>query len=272
MILRLEYMAHASVLLCKELVRLRAHLQLLFLRLYFMNDGAGRFKADAAEIRAGLYAHELQHVSERDVAAWLQELHRAGLIKLYTEAGVGFGKVAGRFWLQRDSKRKVRHPDEPGEQPELLPAADPPPIKRSKIGGGGKKSFPSPSILVSSNPAPDASRAAETDEQWIARLTATWPGVDIVAQLAKAHRKRRGDVERGWFESVWLPCVTPSAPHPSSVHRAPSTVPPAPSGWRATLEQLYPGNAISPDPARTWASVDPTTRAKVLAHRATTAA
>jgi hypothetical protein len=40
----------------------------------------------------------------------------------------------------------------------------------------------------------------------------------------------------------------------------------ATTGWRATLEQLFPGNAVSADPERTWASVDPDTRAKVIGH------
>jgi hypothetical protein len=108
-------------------------------------------------------------------------------------------------------------------------------------------------------------RQQESDLEWIARLTAAWPGVDIETQLAKAHKKRRGDVERGWFESVWLPGVTPMAPSPSSLLRSPA--PAEPTGWRETLEELFPGNAISPDLARTWASVDASTRDRVLSHQ-----
>jgi hypothetical protein len=273
MILRLEYLLDAKVILARELTRLHPYLQLLFLRLFLMTDGAGRFKADAAEIRAGLYAHELHKVSERDVVSRLQELHRADLIKLYTEGAVGYGKVADRFWLQRDSKRKVRHPDEPPEQPELLALADPALPKPRRSGGAGNKDSP-PFYSTPFSPAHATAAASiaepETDAAWLARLTAAWPAIDIPAQLAKAHKKRRGDVERGWFESVWLPGVTPSAPHPSSVLRPPSSVPSEPAGWRATLEELFPGNAISSDPARTWASVDATTRERVLAHQKAT--
>lgn len=116
------------------------------------------------------------------------------------------------------------------------------------------------------SPAPpdssESSQSIEDDKAWIARLTAAWPGIDIEAQLRKAHKKRSGDVERGWFEDVWLPGVTPAAPHPSSI---PRSAPPAePPGWRTILEDIFPGNAISSDPDRTWASVDPGTRARVL--------
>jgi hypothetical protein len=40
-----------------------------------------------------------------------------------------------------------------------------------------------------------------------------------------------------------------------------------PAGWRQTLEHLFPGNAVSGDPERTWSSVDADTQAKVIAHQ-----
>jgi hypothetical protein len=267
MITRLEYLATADVLLHRKVVGLRAHLQLFFLRLFFMTDGAGRFRADAAVIRASLYAHELQQVSERDVVSRLQDLHRAGLIKLYTEKDVGYGKVADDFWQQSDKKRKVRHPDAPGEQPDLLPLVDSPVVeKKIRSGGGGRKNIPSPSIQFSSDPAPASiaptGPTAENDSEWIARLVAEWPGIDVAAQLAKAHRKRRGDVERGWFERVWLPGVTPAAPHPSSVLRPPSSVQSEPPDWRATLDTLRPGHTYE----GTFAGLPDDLRAEIQNH------
>lgn len=40
-----------------------------------------------------------------------------------------------------------------------------------------------------------------------------------------------------------------------------------PTGWRETMTELFPGNLVSGDSERTWASVDADTRAKVLAHQ-----
>lgn len=122
-----EFMADPEVFLSAEVQGLRSHLFRLFVIVFFATDGAGRFRADAAVLRAVLYAHTLREVSERDVQAWLVELHQRGLVKLYTDAGVGFGKVTEKYWRQRDKNRKVVHPDEsPPDDGDLFTGSAPP--------------------------------------------------------------------------------------------------------------------------------------------------
>jgi hypothetical protein len=260
----------------ERLRRQPAHVQLLLLFIRHLCDRNGRFEFNPALIHMALYVSaKVSNVSARDVEAWLEILRSGGFIKTYTgAAGRRVGEVATEYWRQKLSYGKEAFEPE-ADQPELeLPAADPPPVKTSKrSGGAGKKSPPPFTSHQFTSPAASTHPAdPETDLQWLARLTREWPGIEIEAQLAKAHKKRRGDVERGWFEAVWLPGVTPVAPRPDQVSGLKSQVSDAPPGWRETLEQLYPGNAVSANPERTWASVDPDTRAKVLAHGKTRAA
>jgi hypothetical protein len=107
-----EYLADPEVFLAREVQALRSHMRVLFHIIFFATDGAGRFRVDAADLRAVLYAHVKQNVSEQDILSWLVALHDGGFVRLYTENDVGYGKVTARYWRQRDSKRKVLHPDE----------------------------------------------------------------------------------------------------------------------------------------------------------------
>lgn len=228
MIRRLEYLASADVLLCKEVAKLRVHLQVLFLRLFFTTDGAGRFVADAAEIRACLYAHELQQVSQREVESRMQELHRARLIKLYTEGNVGYGKVADRFWRQRDKLRKVVHPDEtktdggpglfdeplPDEHPSAPPS--PPSSVRKKPKASGVCEPPPLTSLHVSSILGDTRLASEC----LAELAPAYPRHDLRACLREAERyvrKQRGpeaEVTAGWFAVHWMPFAAESRREP----------------------------------------------------------
>lgn len=265
-----DRMIYAGIVVSDLKRRHKAHIREFYRDLLHVCDDHGRFNADPALLRAVLYATIPDRVSVRDVTGYLSSLHVAHDIKLYTVRGRGYGKVTK--WRQTRLKTLVAdYPDEEddpggdlfntegrkeGGSPATAGRATPP---------GTAAPFPKPQ---SKSAAPKLSTvhcppSSETDNDWLARLVKEWPGLDVPAQLRKAHRKRQGDVERGWFERVWLPGVTPAAPHPSSVLRP--SVESAPAGWRTTLEQLYPGNAISADPARTWASVDPATRAKVAA-------
>lgn len=237
MIRRLEYLASADVLLAREVATLRVHLQLFFVRLFFITDGAGRFRADAAEIRASLYTHELQQVSKRDVASRLHELHRAGLIKLYAEGSVGYGRVADHFWRQRDKLRKVAHPDESPAVPGglLFAEPEPPPVAASPPALVRKR----PQAGVSVLPPPLTSLPVNLDqkpaEACLAELAPRYPRHDLRACLRDARRyvrKERGEeaeVTVGWFVTHWMPFAAEAR------HDAPSPAEtPAQAATRAT--------------------------------------
>ena len=252
----------------ERLRRLPAHVQLLLLFIRHLCDRNGRFEFNPALIHMALYASAtVSNVSARDVEAWLEILRAGGYIKTYTgAAGRRVGEVASQYWRQKLSYGKDAFEPE-AEQPELaLPIADPPKERKLKKGGRGKETPPPfTSVHFSSAPAKlatpvDEHGQPETEAAWLARLQDEWPHTDIVAELRKAHKKKAGEVERGWFEKSWLPNVTAKAPVPGDP-RLP--VSPEPANWREVLEQLYPGNAVSSDPERTWASLDATTRAKI---------
>lgn len=297
-----EYLADPEVFLAPEVTRLRAHLRVFFQVLFFATDGAGRFIADAAQLRAVLYTGALQHVSVRDVQGWLVELHTAGLIQLYTAEGLAYGKVTKKMWRQRDKLRKEIHPDEaaPPPDPDLFGGSGPELNRREFEGevreartGTPAPAMPaaffkpqgSPSERPTLNSQPSTLNAlsgrsqakadqlstrrsaphGETESAWLERLELSWPGLDISVQLAEAWKYKRrggGQVERGWFENSWLPNVTPAAPQAGSKFKAPE-VGDGPAGWRAALETLRPGNLISPDLSRTWAELPADLRAQI---------
>lgn len=98
----------------------------------------------------------------------------------------------------------------------------------------------------------------ESDAEWLDRVQREWPDVDVSAQLSKAHQKRRGDVERGWFEKSWLPHVTPTTLRPAAHNR----LAPEPTRWREILEELYPGNAINRDETG-WSTIPDSIRSEI---------
>jgi hypothetical protein len=270
-----EYLADPEVFLSPEVQKLSPCLRILFHVIFFATDGAGRFFADAAMLRTVLYHGAQQQVSKRDVQAWLVELHKRGFIKLYTEEGTGYGKVTDRYWRQRDVKRKVLHPDEAppdpgGGLPGLSLVDLPDELNRREGKGKARRAHPRPPLpaaypdAVATSAAAKASNpqsdALNSDTAWIARLQREFPGVDIIAQLAKAHRKRRGDVERGWFEKVWLPGVTPMAPSPSQGRANP---PDEPTGWREELARIRPGHTYEGN----WSGLPESIRTEIETNR-----
>lgn len=281
----------------ERLRRLPAHVQLLLLFIRHLCDRNGRFEFNPALIHMALYASaKVSNVSARDVEAWLEILRAGGYIKTYTgAAGRRVGEVAREYWRQKLSYGKDAFEPE-AEQPELaLPLADPPKERKLKKGGRGKEPPPPftsyPFVSPPQSPAggqaggenvgdtPAAQQRGtgrrspatpvdehghpETEAVWLARMQDEWPHIDIVAELRKAHKKKAGEVERGWFEKSWLPNVTAKAPAPGALHAPGLPVSAEPANWREVLEQIYPGNAVSSDPERTWASLDATTRAKI---------
>lgn len=241
-----------------RLRRLPAHVQLLLIFLRPLCDKNGRFEFNPALIHMALYVSaECGNVSVRDVEAWLEILRSGGFIKSYTEAGTSrrVGEIAKEYWRQRLAHGKG-HFEAEGDEPELPLDAAPPEKEISKAGRGSKKAPPLTSLHFdsparASDPAPPPpAPLSESDDAWLARVRAKWPHIDVDAELLKAHRKRKGDVERVWFESVWLPGVSPKAPLPTS--SAPVVaIEPEPEAWRLHLKDHHEGESWAESAAAT---------------------
>ena len=107
--------------------------QLFFRNLLHACDGAGRFPADADELRNAFYWRS-PGVSKPHVEAWLTKCHQARLVNLYTRGGKAYGEMPN--YGQRDTKRRVLYPGpDDGElnfAVALEPADDPPVAKPPK--------------------------------------------------------------------------------------------------------------------------------------------
>lgn len=208
-----DRMVYAGIVTSDLKRRHPAHIREFYRDLLHVCDDHGRFEANAVLLRAVLFAPILERVSVRDVQSWLQILHLAGDVTLYTANGRGYGKVTK--WRQRRLKVRVaEHPDEDGEMEELplgsipLPESPPPPSEKE-----GRKEG---SVSRKRSPAPGAARTHTTTERVLAKdrldeLRAAWPCHDVVKSLRAALRyvrRERGDgaeVELEWFNKFWMP-------------------------------------------------------------------
>jgi hypothetical protein len=234
--------------------------QLFFRNILHCADGKGRFPADAAEIRHALYYRQ-SNVASSHVEAWLLKCNEARLVKLYTRDGKRFGEIEN--YGQRDTKRRTLYPPAEGQE-ELSLAADPPPKRarppRPKTGteekGRESASAPAPHIL------------SETQEQWLARLAASWPEVNLPKQLRAAEAAQRlvgKDLEREWFETRWLAKTSPVVRLDSAAPAA-APVPPEPANWRQMLKAHYLGESWALSAlACTWTTLPGSYRARILA-------
>jgi len=252
-----------GILDSERVCRLGLAQQLFFRNLLHVCDGADRFDADADDLRFTLYRRSLGRVKAGHIRQWLQELHTAGLIELYTVSGKPYGKILN--YGQRDTKRKVLHPSPDGE-PELpLGIAEAPPsapkrrqaavatvavaMNRSEVKGrGARRGTPPP-------PPP------ESFEAWVARLRDRFPGVDILDEYAKAcRRKGAAQVDRAWFENAWLPECSPAGDAEAFAalrrERRAEPLPDVPEieGWRELLAGTNYG-AGGPFEVTSWAEV-----------------
>lgn len=269
MILR-PYILHPEWLGSDRVVALRDHLKLFFLKIGNVTDGAGRFEADAAMLRAALYPKELHKVSERDVKGMLEQIHIAGLVRLYTRAGKGFGEVT--IYKQTDSSRKVRYPGPDAGEFNFASASPP---ARSELAEPALRFKPIRSeankneVCELAPAAPTPHHTTLSQVEWEASLREEWPGVEIAAELVKAGayvRSKRGPkarLSRKFFVEQWLPgCERgdDDAERPSS---SPVLVDEAePDGWRDVLAdtQYGPGGALE---VKTWAGVSKSVKAHV---------
>jgi hypothetical protein len=223
-----DRMVYGGIRTSKRMARLSWFQRDLFHGLLLVADDYGRFEADAETLRTVLFGPLLAKVSVRDVQAGLLRCAAAdvGLVKLYTVRGRGYGKVVN--FRQKLAKRRALYPDEddgPPPEPELFtPAAECGATdrkERKKEGSAG------------------AAPAPETQEEWIERLRAAWPHVDIAAELRAAEANRRLQkkrLERDWFEHHWLSkCSAPV----EFASRAPDDAPAECPGWREYLAVEY---------------------------------
>lgn len=243
-----DRMVYAGIRTSRRFARLSWFHRDFFYGLLNAADECGRFENDADVLRAALYAPLLSRVSKRDVQGAVIACHQAGLVKLWTGVdGRGYGEVVN--YRQTGLKRRRSNipppqgaPPEPGlfgdgtdEEKEE---------KRRKGGGRAERAMP---------PAPDF--LVESLEDWLARLRAQWPGVDVPAEVAaaeKAKAKQGRKLEREWFERHWLPKCSPvvsagELPWPG----AESQELPEPEGWREVIAQSVYGPGGQHE-ARTW--------------------
>lgn len=234
-----------GILDSERVCRLGLAQQLFFRNLLHVGDGAARFSADADDLRFALYRRSLDRVKAGHVRQWLQELHAAGLIELYTRSGKAYGRLLN--YGQRDKLRKVLHPPVEGE-PELpLGApAEAAPLAKPRRQRRAVAAHEPPQIGNEVNRREGAREAPppppESFESWVARLRDQCPGIDIMAEYAKACRRKSADqVDRSWFESAWLPECTPSgdaeafAAMRGARRAAPVVEVPEVDGWREML-------------------------------------
>lgn len=232
--------------------------QLFFRNLLHACDGAGRFLADAEELRDALY-RRAPGVTSPHVEAWLRKCHQARLVKLYTRGVKGYGEILN--YGQRDGKRRVLHPG-PDEEPDLF-STDPPGGIGNEVNrreGKGRKrreapETPAPAESCAQFPRPTI---AETQEAWIGRLRETWAGVDITIEILNAERNRRQagkQLERRWFETEWLPkCSVPVTV--ALAEKKSFTALPEPADWRVYLKDRYYGQSWADSAgACEWANV-----------------
>lgn len=269
MIIVREYILFPVLLSSDRFVALKDYLKLFYIRLGCATDGAGRFDADAALLRAALYPKELKKVSEVDVKGMLMHLHQVGLVRLYTRSGKGFGEVT--LYKQRDSQRKVRYPapdsgelnfagseagpeygearpDDPPIEPLPAPPRPPPSERKNRIEGKGKRISDTPPAQL----AQAGVSAGEPLETWLARLRLAWPSLNVDAELQRALTKKAkvGEaLERGWFERSWLPGCTETVTR-ADVFRAEKAKASsafdeqndeAPEGWHGPVDETQYG-------------------------------
>lgn len=221
---------------------------------------AGRFEADVGVLRAALYAPMLLKVSPRDVQDALVKCRELGLVKLWTDdSGRGWGEVVN--YRQHGLKKRKRSDEEPPPEPppaddgpELFPKAGPPPdqIEGKKEGRGRARE--------ARNPSPSQ---FELQEDWLARMQRAFPEANVLAELDKAKRKK-GQVDRVWFEKSWLPNCGPAVEF-ATAKGALLVAEPEPEGWKVYLKDEYDGAGFGADAGNyDWPTMPPAWRTRIV--------
>lgn len=229
----------------------------------------GWFEADAALLRAALFAPCLGKVSERDVRDGLLKLREVGIVKLWTgRNGRAYGAV--EKYQQRFAYGEVLPPEAhpPGDELPLDLFADEEPPEPDEI-ETPPPAAPDPkpkqkrreSEENARGAAPSTPTKVELQEDWIGRIARAWPGVNILAELDKAKRKW-GTVDRARFEKHWLTNCGETVSF-ATVRTAAATEP-EPEGWRAYLKDEYEGESWAESAALyAWGEMPANWRAKI---------
>lgn len=201
-----------------RLDRLRSYQREFFYKLWVVIDDDGRFLADEKQLRGVLYSGLLHQVSRGDVQGYLVALHHAGLVRLYTVRGIGYGKIHGA--RQRKRGLMILYPGVEEAEIESSPgelfrvsasneSTDPPanlaPSKREGMNEGGECSHGAP-------PPARFEKSMEDQDTWLAGLALKHSHVNIKEQLtlARDNRRKQGKkLERAWFEDHWIPKCSP---------------------------------------------------------------
>jgi len=233
--------------------KLRPHLFWFWRDLWHVCDDFGQFEANAALLRAVLFSTILDRVSERDVSGYLQELHVAGGIKLYTVREMGFGKVLG-FEQPGLKSLKAEYPNDAELPLDLFtPAAppdDPPPRERKKKEVSEAMADLGPPPFKKGTHTPAIRKTSHLSsleplklDAYLDRLGTENPGVNIRGEIARATayvRRVRGPGAKltlKFFEENWLPktggpalCATAPIDH----------IPDEPEYWREMVNDEFP--------------------------------
>lgn len=169
-----DRMVRGGIISSQRMANLPWFAQVFFHKLLHVCDDAGRFEAEPTQLRPALFGAALQKVSERDVQGALVACHQAGLVKLYTVEGRGFGEVR-KFGQEKLKSRTVLYPG-PEPQPEdALPGFTAPPP-------------PEPEVIHNPPPQPDFSRARQKERR---KETSPQPPAAAGGDIAKAIEARK---------------------------------------------------------------------------------
>ncbi|HLP07923.1 MAG TPA: hypothetical protein VK178_07135 [Opitutaceae bacterium] len=169
-----DRMVRGGVVSSQRLAGLSWFQQIVFRDLLHVADDAGRFEANPTLLRAALFGANLHKVSERDVQGALVACHQAGLVKLYTVEGRGYGEVL-RFGQEGLRTRRVMYPG-PEPQPEdALPGFAAPPASP-------------PEVIHNPPPSPDFSRPVRKERR---KETSPQPPAAAGGDVAKAIEARK---------------------------------------------------------------------------------
>lgn len=229
--------------------------QLFYRNILHLGDGAGRFKADADEIRDTVYRRMRDRVSKRHVDSWLQYLHRASLIRLYTGPdGEGYAEIPN--YGQRDKNRRVIHPAATEESLNFhappAPVADPPPAPGLEPDASPPIPPPPSNSEVNRSECEAHTHTKKTSAEALAaarlRLSKKFPDINLDTEIARAEayvRRTRGPgatLSLAFFETSWLP----KAGGPSLSATAPiAKISAEPEYWREFLNEEFPTSVYS---------------------------
>lgn len=261
----------------KRVAKLSWPAQVFFVHLLLHVDDNGVHPADAELLQSRCFPRRSQ-VRTSDIIRWLAECETAELLLGY-DAGDGTRYLMVLRFGQKLQWRRAKYPlprpgtpDTPGQVrmfPEhdiaLVPAvihkppSAPPSERKEEKRREGSAPAPTPPRALTAPARSVFVDPTETEAEWLARLQDNWPTLDIVAELRTAMTRRKGNVERGWFEAHWLPKCTPRV-----VGQGGKIIAPEPEAWRLYLKDHHAGEDWADSAASMqWAGLPDHWRGKI---------